>query len=100
MTLTRNPAVTVTELEGEFFLVEPDSGEIYYLDTIASGLWRATESGCSLEELAALMIAAFPETSAETIRADVERVVGEMVAGRLLISAPETRQAPSAEAGR
>ncbi|MEX0921675.1 MAG: PqqD family protein [Rhodovibrionaceae bacterium] len=100
MTLTRNPAVTVTELEGEFFLVEPDSGEIYYLDTIASGLWRAAEQGSTLEELTALMIAAFPETPWETIRADVERVVQEMVAGSLLISAPGTRPAPSAEAGR
>lgn len=100
MTLIRNPAVTVTELEGEFFLVEPDSQEIYYLDSIASGLWRAAESGTTRAELTELMIAAFPQTPAETIRADVERVVGEMASGRLLISAPEKPQGRSAEGGR
>lgn len=100
MILRRNPAVSVTELEGEFFLVEPDSGEIYYLDIIASGLWRATDSGSSREELIALMIAAFPDTPGAQIRADVERVVEEMVAGKLLLSAPETSPTAAAEADR
>ena len=99
MTLIRNPAVTVTELEGEFFLVEPDSQEIYYLARIARGLWRAAESGTTQEELCELMVAAFPDSPAEAIRADVERVVGEMVSGQLLLSAPERPRERSAEAG-
>lgn len=100
MTLTRNPAVTVTELEGEFFLVEPNSGEIYYLDTIASGLWRATEEGATRGELIELMAAAFPEVPPETIRADVERVIGEMIDGSLLLNAPETLRTSSSDTGR
>lgn len=36
----RNPAIAATEIDAETFLVEPDSGEAYYLDEVSSALWR------------------------------------------------------------
>ena len=32
----RNPAVNVTEIDQEIFLVDPDDGEVFYLDEISS----------------------------------------------------------------
>lgn len=35
----RNPAVTETTLDNDVFLVEPGSGEVFYLNAVTSGLW-------------------------------------------------------------
>jgi hypothetical protein len=34
----RHPAIAATEIDAETFLVEPDSGEVYYLDEVSSAL--------------------------------------------------------------
>lgn len=39
-TYIRNPAVAATEIDAETFLVEPEEGEVFYLDEISSALWR------------------------------------------------------------
>ena len=36
----RNPAVAATEIDAETFLVEPETGEVFYLDEVSSALWR------------------------------------------------------------
>ncbi len=83
--LRRNPAVTTTEIDGEFFLVEPDSGEIFYLDPVTSGVWRLVETPCSEAEIAETLAAAFPETTEERLRADLERLLREMREARLVL---------------
>lgn len=84
--LRRNPAVTTTEIEGEFFLVEPDSGEIFYLDAVTSGVWRLVETPCAEPEILQTLAAAFPDTPVERLRADVERLLAEMRQARLLLT--------------
>lgn len=86
-TLRRNAAVTTTEIEGEFFLVEPDSGEIFYLDAVTSGVWRLVESPCSQREIVATLQAAFPDADPSRLRADVEALVSEMREAGLLLGA-------------
>ena len=85
--LRRNPAVTTTEIEGEFFLVEPDSGEIFYLDSVTSGVWRLVEDPCAEDEIADTLAAAFPDVPEAGLRADVARLLGEMRQARLLLPA-------------
>ena len=85
MTLRRNPAVSCTEVEGELFLVEPQSGEIFYLDAITSGVWRLLEAPRSRAEVIATVAAAFPGQPAERIAADVSKVVAELTDWRLLL---------------
>ena len=34
----RNPAVTETTLDDDVFLVEPGTGEVFYLNAVTSGL--------------------------------------------------------------
>jgi hypothetical protein len=84
--LRRNAAVTTTEIEGEFFLVEPDSGEIFYLDAVTSGIWRLVESPCSEREIVATLRAAFPDADPSQLRADVEVLVSEMRKAGLLLA--------------
>lgn len=82
--LVRNPAVTTSEIEGEFFLVEPESGEIFYLDAVTSGVWRLVEQPCLAGEIVATLAAAFPEADAGRVRGDVERLLAEMLGAGLL----------------
>lgn len=84
-TLKRNPAVTTTEIEDEFFLVEPDSGEIFYLDAVTSGIWRLVETPCSEPEIVATLTAAFPEAEPAQVRGDVERLLADMRQARLVV---------------
>ena len=74
-----------TEIDGEFFLVEPDSGEIFYLDPITSGVWRLVETPCSGAEIAETLAAAFPDTPGDRLRDDVDRLLAEMREARLVL---------------
>ena len=46
----RNHAVSETELNGEIFLVELETEELYYLDAMSAGLWRLIAAPQSLGE--------------------------------------------------
>lgn len=84
MRFRRNPQVRATDVEGEFFLVEPTSGQIYYLDQVTSGLWRLLAEPLDRDTLIATYREAFPDQQAETLSAQVGAALDEMVAGRLV----------------
>ena len=84
MIYRRNPRVQMSELEGEFFLVEPDSGEIYYLDIVSSGIWRCLSRPQAEEEILGLLEAAFPDQAETVVREDARRALAEMRAQSLL----------------
>ncbi|MEX2628323.1 MAG: PqqD family protein [Tistlia sp.] len=87
LALKRNPAVTTTEIEGEFFLVEPDSGEIFYLDAVTSGVWRLVETPCGEPEILETLSAAFPDAPADQLRGDVARLLEQLRRARLILPA-------------
>lgn len=77
--LARNAAVSATPVESETFLVDDTGREIYHLDAIASGLWRALESPQSLDGLHGVFCDAFPDVEPIRIRADLEACLGELL---------------------
>ena len=74
----RNPGVNVTEIDQEIFLVDPDDGEVFYLDEISSALWRFIEEPRDAAEIAATFGAAFPDIPAEKIAADIDSALREL----------------------
>ena len=84
MRYRRNPHVRATDVEGEFFLVEPQSGQIYYLDQVTSGLWRMLAEPMDRQELIETYREAFPEQAAEQVAAEVGAALEEMLSGRLV----------------
>ncbi|MGO1119649.1 PqqD family protein [Rhodovibrionaceae bacterium A322] len=84
MALQRNPNVTASEIEGEYFLVEPLSNEIFYLDAVSGGLWRLLEQEQGAEDIIATLQAAFPDQPAETVAADVKKLIADMLAAELI----------------
>ena len=84
----RNPAISETAVDDEMFLVEPESQEVFYLDRIASGLWRILAAPQDEADLVALFAAAFPDTPRPTIARDIAAALAEMQRRNLVVSVP------------
>lgn len=84
----QRPGVSATEIDGDVFLVEPDTEEVFYLNAVAGGLWRALSEPMERAELTALMRSAFPERAQAELEADVAAVIDELIRRRLAISVP------------
>ena len=84
----RNPAVSETEVDDEIFLVEPESEEIFYLDSVTSGLWRLLAEPKTLAEAQAVLRAAFPDQDAAAVERDVAAAFEDMSARRLIVTLP------------
>lgn len=83
-----NPAVSETEIDEEVFLVEPKSEEIYYLDSVTSGLWRLLAEPKTLAEAQAVLRDAFPDQDAAAVERDVAAAVEDMSARKLIVTVP------------
>ena len=84
-TYIRNPAVAATEIDAETFLVEPDEGEVFYLDEISSALWRFLTEARSETEIIETFCAAFPDTDSEKISADIRAALDDMSTRALVV---------------
>ena len=84
----RNPAVSETEIDGDFFLVEPETEEVFYLDSMGSGLWRLIAEPQTLQEAAAVYAAAFPDTDHATIEDDLGAVLDDLLGRGLVVTGP------------
>lgn len=88
MRYSQRPGVSVTEMDGDVFLVEPDSEEVFYLNAVAGGVWRALREPLGLNDLQSLMRAAFPEQAPAGLDTDVKATIDELIRRRLVISVP------------
>lgn len=84
----RNPAVSETEIDGEIFLVEPETEEVFYLDSMTTGLWRLIAEPQTLPEVAAIYSAAFPDTDRTTIDGDLGAVLSDLLERGLVVVVP------------
>lgn len=82
----RKPAVSETEVDGEMFLVEPETEEVFYLDTMGAGLWRLMASPQSLEETIAVYLAAFPDTDPLTVENDLRAALQTLLERGLVLA--------------
>jgi hypothetical protein len=84
--LQRNPDMTVTAMEDGTFLVDPATQAIFYLDTLAGGVWTALAEPMSPAELEALLRDAFPDLPRETISNDLATLLQTMTERGLLLT--------------
>ncbi len=85
----RNEAVRETEIDGEIFLVEPDSEEVYYLDRTGSALWRLLDEARRFDDILAVFHDAFPDVAAAALRRDLRRALDALVERGLASLAPD-----------
>ena len=81
----RNPAVAATEIDAETFLVEPETGEVFYLDEVTSALWRFLTEPRRNGEIVQAFTEAFPDTGRDRIAADIEAALTDMMDRDLVV---------------
>ena len=87
--LRRNPDMTVTSMEDGTFVVDPSTQAIFYLDTLAGGVWTALAEPMSAADLESLLLDAFPDRPRETISADLQALLHTMTERGLLLTAAD-----------
>lgn len=87
--LRRNPDMTVTAMEDGTFVVDPTTQAIFYLDTLAGGVWTALAEPMSAADLESLLLDAFPDRPRETISADLQALLRTMTERGLLLTASD-----------
>lgn len=85
----RNPAVTETTLDDDVFLVEPGSGEVFYLNPVTGGLWTLFAEAATAAEAFTTYQAAFPERPQDEVERDVSVAIGEMQQRELIVAYPD-----------
>ena len=69
---------------GELVLLNADTGAYYALDAVGADLWRRLMETPSVADAKEFLAARY-EASAETVAADVDRLVGELLENGLLV---------------
>ena len=82
-----NPSVIYRELSGEVVLLNLQSGVYYGLDAVGSRVWQLLMESRGIDEVCATLLDEY-EVSADTLRGDVERLIGELTDKGLVIAAP------------
>lgn len=82
----RNPAVTETTLDDDVFLVEPGTGEVFYLNAITSGLWTLFAEPTGIPDAVTAYREAFPDEPAEKIVTDVRSAAEDMLTRELIVA--------------
>jgi hypothetical protein len=72
-----NPSVIYRELAGEVVLLNLQSGVYYGLDAVGSRVWQLLMQSRGLDEVCAILVDEY-DVGPETLRADVDRLVGEL----------------------
>lgn len=85
----RNPAVTETTLDDDVFLVEPGSGEVFYLNPVTSGLWTLFAGAATAGEAFLTYQAAFPDSPQSEVQRDVSAAIAEMQQRELIVAYPD-----------
>jgi hypothetical protein len=81
----RADGVGETVIDGETFLVEPATQEVFYLDRVTSALWRMLDKPCSATELTTLFQIAFPDQDEAGIARDIAAVTADLLARGLIV---------------
>jgi hypothetical protein len=79
-----DPAIILRAVDHDAFLVDPRNQSIYHLNTVAAGLWRLLHEPMSAADAVAALSGAFPEVDAQQIKRDVQALIVELRANKLI----------------
>jgi hypothetical protein len=80
--------VSATEVDDDIFLVATETEEVFHLNPLAAGIWRALAEPSHRDEIIALLHAAFPERDAAEVARDAGVALDRLVAEGFVISVP------------
>jgi hypothetical protein len=84
--LVRNPAVADTEVDGDIFLVEPQTQDVIRLNKIASALWRYLARPRQHDDIVAVFAAAFPQVRRARLSRDLATAITDLRRRGLIVA--------------
>lgn len=91
--LVRNPSVLWTELDGQFLLMDIESGAYFELTGVGSAIWRALESSCSEADIVDHIVERYSVEKQECER-DVRTFVDKLLAAKMVYEQADARGRP------
>lgn len=80
--------VAAKVIDGEAIIMNLSNGLYFSMDRVGSAVWEMVEVGLSVDDMVSTLEARF-DASGETIRADVDRLVSELLAEQLVLVSEE-----------
>ena len=84
--LVRNPAVADVEVEGDIFLVAPQTQDVIRLNRIAGALWRYLARPREHDDIVAVFAAAFPQVRRARLSRDLAKGIAELRRRGLIVA--------------
>lgn len=79
----RSSRVAWREIDGEIVIISPEDSSVHELNETAGAFWRAADGKRDIAEIARSLAAAY-EAPVDSVLADIEELVAELSAKRLL----------------
>lgn len=95
MRYVHNPDVAWRVIDDEAVLLAIETTTYYSLDPVGTFIWKAFAEGASQEEVLTRVLATY-EVDEATARADLDELVGDLVAERLLVPEGDGAEASAA----
>jgi hypothetical protein len=83
MSFTVSPDVVFRELDGEAVLLDLGTGTYFGLNAVGTRVWQLIDAGREQDDIVNVLAAEY-DAATPTIAADVERLVAELKARRLI----------------
>lgn len=80
--------VAAKVIDGEAIIMNLSNGLYFSMDQVGSAIWKMVEAGFNIDEMVGSLDARF-DADAETVRADVNRLVSELLAENLVVTAED-----------
>lgn len=86
----RNPKLAWREIDGEIMIISPEDNVLHELNETAAEVWRSVDGKRGLREIAESLAETY-DAPFETVQADVEELVADLAAKRLLLDSEGER---------
>ena len=70
----QNKKIVERNVDNASFLVNPETEEIFYLNSLSSAIWQLLEQPIRIDEVVDIVIKAFPDIPAEQIHKDTSNL--------------------------
>ncbi len=75
----QNKKIIERNVDNASFLVNPETEEIFYLNSLSSAIWQLLEQPVKIEEVVDIVIKAFPDILPEQIFKDTSKLFVEFI---------------------
>jgi hypothetical protein len=82
----RKPDISIVQIEGQAFLADAQGATIHHLNPIGTAIWSLLAEPMTLDEIAKLLITAFPDHGADSIDNDLRGLIDELSSRNLLLT--------------